>query len=55
MLPRETFTRHWDHDKYRNFREKFEVYTGQVNDALNETDPQKSVPEVEEAIRGRLQ
>ena len=43
VLPQETFTRHWDQDKYRNFREKFEIYTGQVNDAFNETDPQKSV------------
>ena len=43
VLPQETFTRHWDQDKYRNFRDKFEIYTGQVNDAFNETDPPKSV------------
>ena len=43
VLPEETFTRHWDQNKYRNFREKFEIYTGQVNDAFDETDPQKSV------------
>ena len=43
VLPQETFTRHWDQNKYRNFREKFEIYTGQVNDAFNETDPQRSV------------
>ena len=43
MLHQETFTRHWDQNKYRNFREKFEIYTGQVNDALNETDPRRSV------------
>ena len=43
VLPQETFTRHWDQDKYRNFREKFQTYTVQVNDAFNETDPQKSI------------
>ena len=42
MLPDETFTRHWDATKYRNFREKFDVYTRRVVDAHNETDPQKS-------------
>ncbi len=42
-LRQETFTRHWDQNKYRNFREKFDIYTGQVNDAFNETDPQRSV------------
>lgn len=43
VLPQESFTRHWDQNKYRNFREKFEIYTGHVNDAFKETDPQKSV------------
>ena len=43
VLPEETFTRHWNQAKYRNFREKFEIYTGQVNDAFNETDPQESI------------
>ena len=43
VLPQETFTRHWDQNKYRNFREKFEIYTGQVNDAFNETDPRRSL------------
>ncbi len=43
VLPSETFTRHWDQNKYRNFREKFGIYTDQVNDAYAEADPQKSV------------
>ena len=42
-LPSETFTRHWDQDKYRNFREKFDIYTKQVSEAFNESDPQGSV------------
>ena len=42
-LPSETFTRHWDQAKYRNFREKFRVYTEKINAAFMETDPQKSV------------
>ena len=43
VLPQETFTRHWDQNKYRNFRDKFKIYNDQVNDAFDETDPQKSV------------
>ena len=42
VLPEETFTRHWDAAKYRNFREKFDVYTRNVVDAHSETDPEKS-------------
>ena len=43
VLSQETFTRHWDQKKYRNFREKFEIYTDQLNDVFDETDQQKSV------------
>lgn len=42
-LTSETFTRHWDQDKYRNFREKFGSYAKQVHDAFSESDPQKSI------------
>lgn len=42
-LPSETFTRHWDPAKYRNFREKFRIYTEKINASLGESDPQKSV------------
>ena len=41
-LPSETFTRHWDQDKYRNFREKFDIYATQVHEAFSEPDPQRS-------------
>ena len=43
VLPEETFIRHWDENKYRNFRDKFEIYTAQVNDAFDEPDPVESV------------
>ena len=43
VLPEETFTRHWDQNKYRNVRDKFKIYNDNVNDASNETDPSKSV------------
>ncbi len=43
VLPQETFTRHWDQNKYRNFREKFNIYTNQVNDAYSEPDAEKSL------------
>ena len=41
-LPSETFTRHWNQDKYRNFREKFSIYATQVQEAYNEPDSQRS-------------
>ena len=43
VLPQETFTRHWDQNKYRNFQEKFRIYTERVNEAFDETDPRRSV------------
>ena len=43
ILPQETFTRHWDQNKYRNFQEKFRIYTERVNEAFDETDPRRSV------------
>ena len=43
VLPEETFTRHWDQNKYNNFRDKFKIYNDQVNDAFNETDPRRSL------------
>ena len=43
VLPHETFTRHWDQRKYQNFREKFMIYTLQVNDAFEEKDLWKSI------------
>ena len=43
VLPQETFTRHWDQNKYNNFRDKFNIYNDQVNDAFDETDPRRSL------------
>ena len=50
VLPEETFTRHWDAAKYRNFREKFDVYTRNVVDAHSETDPQRSAQKWRKAV-----
>ena len=42
-LPEEDFVRHWDPDKYRNFRNMFASYTRRINGAYEETDGQRSV------------
>ena len=43
VLPTESFTRHWDQDKYRNFREKFNSYTAKINEAFDAKDHNTSV------------
>ena len=43
VLPQENFTRHWDQDKYRHFREMFSIYTGKINDAYDATDHNASI------------
>ncbi len=42
-LPRECFTRHWDQNKYKNFREKFAVYNNKIDEAFEATDHNTSV------------
>ena len=42
-LPRECFTRHWDQNKYKNFREKFAVYNNKIDEAFAATDHNTSV------------
>lgn len=42
-LDSEDFNRNWDEEKYRNFREKFNIYNEKINDAYNEKNPDKSV------------
>ena len=42
-LRSERFTRHWDQNDYRNFREKFKVYNDRINDAYGEENPQESL------------
>ena len=43
VLDEESFTRHWDQDKYRNFREKFDIYNSRINEAFEETEHNASV------------
>ncbi len=42
-LPSEDFMRHWTQGNYNNFREKFGIYTGRINDAFSESDHDASV------------
>ena len=42
-LRSERFTRHWDDSDYRNFKEKFAVYNGRINDAYDEPNPKESL------------
>ena len=43
VLAGETFTRHWDQRKYRNFRLKIRQYREWIEDAYAENDPVESV------------
>ncbi len=43
VLPNENFNRHWDETKYDNFRDKFESYSKQINQAFHEKDYNKSI------------
>ena len=43
VLPDEDFTRHWDQDKYENFRRLFDVYNSKINEAFDATDHDDSV------------
>ena len=43
VLSTESFTRHWEEDKYHNFREKFDIYNDKINDAFDATDHNTSV------------
>lgn len=42
-LPSENFNRHWDQDKYENFRSKFNSYNQKINGAYQEDDHNESV------------
>lgn len=42
-LPAEDFNRHWDQEKYENFREKIHQYRGWIDDAYNEEDRDQSI------------
>ena len=43
VLPEESFTRHWDQDKYRHFRDLFNTYNRKVDEAFEATDHNTSV------------
>jgi Second Messenger Oligonucleotide or Dinucleotide Synthetase domain/Adenylyl/Guanylyl and SMODS C-terminal sensor domain len=42
VLPSENFNRHWDQDKYANFRTWMHTYRGWIEDAYNEPDEAES-------------
>lgn len=43
VLPRENFNRHWDQDKYANFRDMIHRYRGWIDEAYNERDEAESI------------
>lgn len=43
VLSTESFTRHWDQDKYRHFRDMFNLYTAKINEAFDAKDHNTSV------------
>lgn len=42
-LPEEDFNRHWNQDKYDNFRDKWCSYTEKMNSAISETSRDESI------------
>ena len=43
VLPSETFTRHWDQDKYDRFRDMISSYATRIREAYEDIDEQSSV------------
>jgi len=43
VLSTESFTRHWDQDKYRHFRDMFNLYTSKINEAFDAKDHNTSI------------
>lgn len=43
VLPQESFNRHWDQKKYRNFRRLFNIYNDKINEAYDSKDHNESV------------
>lgn len=43
VLPEENFNRHWDQDKYKNFRERISQYRSWIDDAYTEADRDESI------------
>jgi hypothetical protein len=42
-LPTEDFNRHWDQNKYNNFRKLFDVYNTKINEAFDESNRNESI------------
>jgi len=43
VLKQENFNRHWDQDKYSNFRDMIHKYRGWIDEAYNEADEAESI------------
>lgn len=43
VLEEEEFNRHWDQDKYENFRDRFNGYNDKINEAIEEQNHNKSI------------
>lgn len=43
VMPGESFNRHWDDAKYKNFRNKFDSYNTKINEAFEEKEHNESV------------
>lgn len=43
VLRQESFNNHWSKTDYKNFREKFAIYTAKINAAWDELDPHRSI------------
>ncbi len=48
VLDSEDFCRHWNQDKYSNFRDKFKLYTEKINSAFEEINPSESIKKWQE-------
>lgn len=51
VLPQETFVRHWDADKYANFRDQIHKYREWIDDAYNEPDRDESIAKWRKVFR----
>ena len=54
VLSTEYFTRHWDQDKYRNFRKMFDLYTSKINKAFDAKDHNTSVKKWRELFNDKF-
>lgn len=50
----ESFNQHWQPADYKNFREKFAIYTGKINAAWDETDRRQSIRKWQELFGGNF-